>query len=206
MRQQINLLSKVSTANRALVYAIVAIGLSVAGLLGVGTWNRSQIQNAQAEQANLAALIQAAQVELKAARALAGLPDPEAMNQKTSELKTKITANSGLLAQVEKGELGSQTGHSPMLAMLAAQAIPGVWLTGIESSGPNDLFRLTGRAISAEAVMQYTQRLNQALSSKGVADQFGSIEMQSQEISNTAPSAAGNRGRSTRVIDFRLNN
>jgi Tfp pilus assembly protein PilN len=202
MRQQINLLSKANTANRSVIYAAASIAFAVVGLLGVGLWNRSQIQNAQAEQAALAALIQTAQAELKAARSLAGLPDPEAMNQRMVELKAKITQNSGLLAQIEKGELGTQAGHSPLLNMLATQTQPGVWLTGIESSGPNDLALLTGRAINAEAVMKYTQRLNRMLSNKGINGQLGSIEMQSQDISNTAPSKIDNKP--TRVIDFKL--
>jgi len=82
---------------------------------------------------------------------------------------------------------------------LSRQTMPGVWLTAFAADGPDRRLVMAGRAMSAELVPGYLQRLQRepAFQSR----RFASLELEDRPVGIARPDdAAGGQ----RVVEFRL--
>jgi hypothetical protein len=73
-------------------------------------------------------------------------------------LEEQVRVRRSLLDGIQGGASKIE-GFSPYLAALARQTMPGVWLTGVEIGGSDNLV-LKGRVLDSELVPVYIQRLN----------------------------------------------
>ncbi len=104
-------------------------------------------------------------------------------------LKQRSEANQSILDMLKKGELGSPDGYAGHLAALASLSDNNSWLTSVAISNAGKNVNLTGRALNDEAILRYSQRLNQQFAGYGV--QFTSVEMTTEVFgkeSSAAPS------------------
>jgi hypothetical protein len=73
----------------------------------------------------------------------------------------RLQQRRALLADLQTGVGANAEGFGRYLEALARQALPGVWLTGIEIGGPRSALLIRGRALESQLVPTYIRRLNQ---------------------------------------------
>jgi glucose/arabinose dehydrogenase len=204
MAQHINLISKRDQRKSKALVIILLIGGTYAGLIGFYLFNQQKIANLQAQNQTTLTNIQSAKSELKSKRAAAGLPDLESLQQEINQAKALIEQNKGILALVEKGELGNRTGYSKVFTLLASVREPNLWITQIDVTKQTGPFSLAGNALSNESVMRYTRNLNQALKAFDGQPQLSAVDMQTQEFSRRA-ARLGQPEEKVPGVKFQLN-
>jgi hypothetical protein len=82
------------------------------------------------------------------------------LESEVARLEAEVKARQGVLGALSTGELGNTTGFSEFLGALARQAIPGVWLTGVNIGDAGNELQMQGRALRPELVPTYLKALN----------------------------------------------
>lgn len=161
--QQVNLYhpifrkQKKKFSARAMLQAVAVVLAGIALMYGYAWWQLASLRAelAQAEQEYAAAL---KRLETLGRTLPARQADPQ-LAQQVRELEARLAAAELWQRLVQAENFGADKGYSRYLAALARQALPGLWLTGIEIEGAGADFTLSGRAIRAELVPNYLQRL-----------------------------------------------
>jgi len=83
-----------------------------------------------------------------------------ALESEVARLEGEVKARHAVLAALGTGELGNTTGFSEFLAALGRQALPGVWLTGVNVGESGNDLRVSGRALRPELVPAYLKALS----------------------------------------------
>ncbi len=187
--QQINLYQpilrreakKFSAATMLQAAGVVLAGIAL--IYGYGWWQVSAL-NAQIRQADEDHKAALAQFE-RAAREIETRPADPRLEQEVRELEQRL-AVSAYIGQLARDEtLGARQGYSPYFVALARQHLDGLWLTKIVVAGAGRDVTLGGRAIKAELVPSYLQRLSREQTLAGT--QF--------EVFEVARPAADREGR-----------
>jgi hypothetical protein len=84
----------------------------------------------------------------------------KALESEVARLEAEVKARQSMLAAISTGELGNTAGFSEFLGALGRQAIPGVWVTGLNIGDSGNELQVQGRALSAELVPTYLKALN----------------------------------------------
>jgi len=112
-------------------------------------------------------------------------------------LEATLASQSQALAALKAGSFGRSEGYSDTLRALARVSVDGVWLTRVDFAAESGELSLSGRALRAELVPAYLERLraDRALS----AQKFALLEV-------TRPPAAAAPGKPPApvVVDFTL--
>ena len=190
MNRHINLLSKRDRSSEKSVLVWVVLAIFLVGLGATGVMQQMQYSTLAQEANKSQQLVAAAERELKEKRRAAGFQDPEVLNKDIAALRSKINANRGLLAQVESGELGVRKGHTDLFRLFANHAEKGVWITGVDVTNAGNAVTLSGRALSSQAVMRLSRRLNSAFKGRDPEFQFTAVEITKADIRVTAPSSS----------------
>jgi Tfp pilus assembly protein PilN len=74
--------------------------------------------------------------------------------------EARLEARRGLLNEVKTGVAGDAQGYSRYLSALARQAMPGVWITGVDIGGKAGTLTIKGRALDSAHVPAYLRALN----------------------------------------------
>jgi hypothetical protein len=91
------------------------------------------------------------------------------------ELTTELKARQDVVEALKRGTVGSTTGFSEYLRAFSRQRVEGVWLTGFDISVGGSALTITGRALNADLVPTYLQRLNHEPPMQG--RQFASVSI-----------------------------
>lgn len=107
----------------------------------------------------------------------------KALAERKKVLEDKLATQGQALKALQAGSFGRSEGYSPILRALAGVTLDGVWLTRISFSGDAGELSLAGRAVRAELVPAYLERLraDRALRSQG---------FMKLEVTRPAPGAA----------------
>jgi hypothetical protein len=161
--QQINLYQPIFRKQKRKFSAVAmlqAAGLVAAGIALMAGFALWQTASLRAELAR--AETQHAAVERKLAEVQQRFPDavpPRPITEEIARLEQELAAKQRIRQVLAGGAFGNTQGFSEYLAALARQSVPGVWLTGFDIVGAAEQVSLAGRAINAELVPRYLQRL-----------------------------------------------
>lgn len=206
MTQYINLLNPalrprrewLSLGTLAIALGAVLLVLAAAHLLVKGRADEAQRQASLAEAA-----LQADQAKLVAsAGALAAAkPDPR-LAAELESLRLALHAREGALEELASGSLGDTSGFSEQFRAFARQASPGLWLTGFTLAGAGSEILIQGRALKAEQVPAYIQRLKDEPVFRGKS--FASLQIE-EGRSEEKPGAAASRATAPApFVEFRM--
>jgi hypothetical protein len=207
MSQNINLFNPVFRKQlRLLTLATVALclGIVLAALLGYHYYLQQLVNgvNAELQIAENLLRTQRGYVEQLKGRAAAAKADTQLdaeITRDENELKIAREAMEAL----KGGALGNQQGFAEYLRAFSRQSVSGLWLTGFTIAGSGEL-EIRGRALSADLVPSYIQRLNQEQVLAGRS--FARLEM-----SRPKPEAVADKDKEAkkalhtpRYLDFSL--
>lgn len=82
------------------------------------------------------------------------------LESEVARLEVEVKARQSVIASLSTGELGNTAGFSEFLAALGRQAVPGVWLTGLNIGESGNNLQVLGRALRAELVPAYLKTLS----------------------------------------------
>lgn len=85
-------------------------------------------------------------------------PDPVLVDN-VAQTEQAIRTQQLVLGLLSQGELGNQTGFSAYFQALSRQTVNGLWLTGFEFIGTGSQITLNGRALQAELIPQFINKL-----------------------------------------------
>jgi hypothetical protein len=157
-------------------------------------WHLKGLQDAEAKtQQSIAGL----QIALEKKRREAGLESKEAMARQTQLLRGQIESRRGWSDLLQKGELGSPQGYSQVLETLAELREEGVWLQGVEITKGGQSLVISGKSLTATAVMRYIDQVNEAFKPMG-------IQFSSMEISREAPSGDAAGSPKAGILKFKI--
>ncbi len=201
MPQQINLFNPAFLGERgplslktALMGWLAIALLSVAFAGYIGMRNRQLAQ----QEREVAAKVTAAQAEMqRLAGLVAGRKQDPQIAAEIARLESVIKGRDEVMAVLKGGALGDTSGFSEHLRAFARQSFEGVWLTGLHISASGRDVAMEGRALRAEQVPGYLQRLNSESVMQG--HPFSELLMQAP-----APDPGDKSGGRPQYIEFRL--
>lgn len=193
MSQQINLLS---VEKRAFAPALLAVLVWGVALLGIGlTAAVNQVRVGEAKQ----------NVEISGASVKqAKITYDQRVKETGADIAAQIEA---IKPQAERAgkllgmadALGSEQGYAGHFSTLAAVRVEGVWLDKIKISGSGRALELGGRTLTNGAVLDYSQKLNEAFESKGI--KLTKVEFSEKvEAAELVPGNNGGKGGRISVV------
>jgi len=203
MAQHINLISKPDQRKEKALAILAIVGIAYLALAGFYFFNQQRVASLQTQNQTTLTNIQAAKLELKEKRSAAGLPDLEGLTQEINQAKALIDQNKGILALVEKGELGTRLGYSKLFTLLATVREPNLWITQLDITKQSSPISIAGSALSNESVMRYTRNLNQAFKAFDGQPQLTGVDIQALELSRR--SKLGQSDEKVPGVKFQLN-
>ena len=207
MSQQINLLPAAFRANRASYTSAAAMGCAIAGavVLAVlfGVYEEYRLREVQAEARTVANALK----EATAARAAAAgpqtprKPSPQ-LEARVAELTAHLSARQEIVDAVKSGVVGTTAGFSEYMRVFSRQSLEGLWLTGFDIAAGGNELALSGRALAAELVPAYLQRLNREASMQG--RQFASVVINQAAENDRAPSRVAVKAALPPHVEFQV--
>lgn len=178
MSQQINLLGPVLRKKRFSFTSAASmasgIGLAIGLALVVAIYEESRLRGIEGEAQALARSLKEATVAYEKATGAEVVRKPNAeLEARIAELNAQVKSRQDVIDALKSGVVGTTGGFSEYMRVFSRQSLDGLWLTGFDiASGGNDL-TLAGRALSADLVPAYLQRLNREAPMQG--RQFASM-------------------------------
>ncbi len=130
-----------------------------------------------------------------------------APRKKSPELDARIAEAEADLASlqevsnvIQRGDLGNTAGYAQYFKALARQSTGDLWLTGVSIVGAGQRIGLTGRALEANVVPAYINRLTREPVMQGKS--FASLNISQAELPGDA--AEGKAAQLAPYIDFSL--
>lgn len=201
MSQQINLYNPLFEPRRewmsfnvAATTALILLGLFVIGGVAASWRNGSLVAQDQAasqqstqardEMTRIAGQLSSRQV------------DPRLLAER-DRAQADLRSLDEVVAVLHGGALGNTTGYSEYLRAFARQSIEGLWLTGFSISGAGHHVVIEGRALRADLVPEYLQRLNRERILQGST--FAEMQMQ-----QPAREAGTSKSAEPAYLEFKL--
>jgi hypothetical protein len=197
--QQINLYSPILRKQRK-VFSALAMLQAMAGLVvGVSALYVYLAVQTPLLEIRKARSAQSLKSELERLKVLGAGESPEArakaLAERRKRLEAELAERSKALQVMQSGVLGRPEGYAEPLRALARLSVDGIWLTRIQFAESGGALSLTGRAVRADLLPGYLERLRgeKAL----LAEDFVRIE-----ITRPAPAAAPPGGGTPRPLAF----
>ena len=166
MSQQINLLlaapakrSFSATSASLIAYAVAAVAV-VAIMFAVYEQSRLSSLETQARLVERTLKDTRALHEKILAERKARQPD-SGTDTVLADLTAQLKSREEIVEALKSGVVGTTQGFSEYMLALSRQSIPGVWLIGFDIGAGGSELTLSGRALSADLVPTYLQRLTQ---------------------------------------------
>jgi hypothetical protein len=199
MSQQINLLNRgfakkafSFTSARAMVYG-VSMAVSLTAIVAVIQAYRARA--VEAEAARVARVFK----ETTAAQAVPARETPRkadpSLELKVRALEAQLKGRQDIVDAMRNGLIGSSDGFSEYMRVFSRQNLDGLWLTGFDVAAGGEELTIAGRALTADLVPVYLQRLNRETSIQG--RQFTSMLINQPKLAATNDAA-------TSYVEFRV--
>lgn len=161
--QQINLYQPMFRKQEKVFSAVTMLQISVllvivlAAIYGYSWWSfkpiETELARVETEQRRL-------QQEIERIRATSPPPVPSRLlEQEVARLSDELARMQQVKHAISGARFGNQEGFSSFLEGLARQHVSGLWLTHVNLSHGGTRVTLSGKAVSAELVPVYLQRL-----------------------------------------------
>jgi len=200
MSQQINLYSPLFRKQKKLFTALAmvqALGIVLIALVALYGYARVQVTELAGQARDSDTQVQAGLVRVKQIPAVVPV-DEKQLDARIVELEAK--------AQVTEQQAGAvagprgQQGYAEALRALARQRLDGVWLTSITLAGESGDLSLAGKALRADLVPQYIDRLTKDPAMQG--RQFSTLAIERQPA--LKPATGSETGSVSDTVVFRL--
>lgn len=207
MSQNINLLGPAFRKPRQLLtLALVAqcLGITLAALFGYHYYLQQQVSGLTAELAAAEKLLRAQGDFVAKLKNKPVPPETEAqLDVEIGQLETEFKAAGESIEAFKSGAFGNQQGFAEYLRAFSRQSVGGLWLTGFNIGGGGEL-EIRGRALSADLLPSYIQRLNRerVLAGRNIAR----LEMSRSALEPAADKdkGAGKAARAPRFLEFSM--
>jgi hypothetical protein len=207
MSQNINLLGPAFRKPRQLLtLALVAqcLGITLAALFGYHYYLQQQVSGLAAELAAAEKLLRAQGDFVAKLKNKPVPPETEAqLDVEIGQLETEFRAAGESIEALKSGAFGNQQGFAEYLRAFSRQSVGGLWLTGFNIGGGGEL-EIRGRALSADLLPSYIQRLNRerVLAGRKIAR----LEMSRTALEPAADKdkGAGKAARAPRFLEFSM--
>mgnify|MGYP002713064351 CR=1 FL=1 len=179
MRQQINLYQherhqapKLAEANLLLITLALSVTL-IAAYYAFSLWERNHAQNRLSMFEEQSTELTAQRDEMS--EQVKQLQPSVALETQLDNLNSDLEAKRIVLNLLRGDEAGNRTGFSSHLEGLARRPLKGLWLTGISITGGGQELDLRGKALQAELVPVYLEKLRDESAFSG--HEFRLLEM-----------------------------
>ena len=196
MSQQINLYNPIFLRQekhfsaRTMAQALGVIALGLVALYAYALIETGRAERSAQQQREQLASQRDQVVQLGAQLSAKGIS--KALEAEVATTEADLKTRQGTLEALNTGELGNTAGFSDFFAAFGRQAMRGVWLTGFRIGDAGNELVVTGRALHADLVPAYLQRLNSEPMMRG--RRVVEMNLAAREVAaKGAPGAAGER-------------
>jgi hypothetical protein len=199
MSQQINLLNRgfvkeafSFTSARAMLYG-VGIAMSVTAVVAIV--HAYRVRAIEADAAQVARIFKETTAAQAAPAAQTTRKADPALELKVRALEAQLKGRQDIIDAMRNGLVGAGDGFSEYMRVFSRQSFDGVWLTGFDIAAGGEELTIAGRALTADLVPVYLQRLNREASIQG--RQFTSMLI-------TQPKLQASDEAATSYVEFRV--
>jgi hypothetical protein len=209
MSRQINLYSRAFRSQPKTFSAgwtVAAVVAVAAAMSAYYAWDIQKLRGLSARRSQAEAQLKQLREQLVALGQAGRRTKNKALEDQVASAENLLKTRQELFGRLQGGELGNRDGYAKFLAALARQRVDGVWLTGIEISGPGNDFALDGRAIRADLLPGFIKLLRNEEAFRGKP--IGTLALREREIEpegerKAQGGPAGPRPK-VRVVEFRI--
>jgi Tfp pilus assembly protein PilN len=201
--QQINLFNPIFLKQKkyfSFVAMLQALGILMLGSVIVAVWAGMQLQNLNKEAEVTTEQLNAAQVKLAQVKAEFGPGQNSGLDEQVKKAESEVRAMREALDVIRNGDFGNTNGYSAYLRAFARQIVDGVWLTGVNINGAGTQVELQGRAVRADLVPSYVNRLKRETVMQGKS--FATLEMQVPTAVPAQAPAAGSPAKPPELAGY----
>ena len=194
MSQQINLFDPSMRTRRPLFTAgtiALAIGVVVAGMLGMHDFARKDLAKAEALRDAADTRVIALRAQLASIGSQSRRDSDKALLDEIARVDARVKNWHELLERLRGAGIGNTEGHASFLEALAREQTDGVWLTNIAIGGAAGGFSIKGRVLRPDLLTGYLQSLSREKALRGRA--IGDMKIVQQQPD---PAAGGQRNAS----------
>lgn len=221
MSRQINLYSPAfrhQAKKFSAVWTVAAVVAIAAGMSAYYAWDTQQLRGLSARRSEAEAQLKQLREQLVALGQGGQRTKNKAIEDQVARAENLLKSRQELFGRLQSGEIGNRDGYAKFLAALARQRVEGVWLTGVEISGPGNDFALDGRAIRADLLPGFIKLLRNEEALRGKP--IGTLALHEREIdpegerkaqggpAGAVPAQGGPAGQparpGVRVVEFRI--
>ena len=217
MSRQINLYSPAFRSQPKTFSAgwtVAAVVVIAAGMSAYYAWDIRKLRGLSARKSQAEAQLKQLSEQLVALGQAGRRTKNKALEDQVASAENLLKTRQELFGRLQSGEIGNRDGYAKFLAALARQRVEGVWLTGVEISGPGNDFALDGRAIRADLLPGFIKMLRNEEAFRGKP--IGTLALREREIDPegerkaqagpAAPAQGGPAGPrpGVRVVEFRI--
>jgi len=200
--QQINLYNPALIPKPDLLSGrIILITLStlcIALLLAYGATAYMASRAAALEQLSSSRLAQMQSEITRLTQEVSGRKPSPQLNAELESLDALLAGRNEVIGVLKSGALGDTKGVSEYFRAFARQAVDGLWLTGFTVIGAGNDISIEGRAMGAELVPIYLQRLGREDALRGHG--FGTLSVQTP----TETTANGEIHKTAEYLEFHM--
>ena len=219
MNRQINLYSPAlrrRTKKFSAVWTVVAVVAIAAGMSAYYAWDTQRLRGLSARRSDAEAQLKQLREQLVALGQAGRGTKNKALEDQVAHAEYLLKTRQELFGRLQSGGIGNRVGYAMFLTALARQRVEGVWLTGVEISGPANDFALDGRAIRADLLPGFIRMLRNEEAFRGKP--IGTLALREREIdpegerkaqggpAGAVPAQGGPAGPrpGLRVVEFRI--
>jgi len=217
MSRQINLYSPAFRSQPKTFSAgwtVAAVVVIAAGMSAYYAWDIRKLRGLSARKSQAEAQLKQLSEQLVALGQAGRRTKNKALEDQVASAENLLKTRQELFGRLQSGEIGNRDGYAKFLTALARQRVEGVWLTGVEISGPGNDFALDGRAIRADLLPGFIKMLRNEEAFRGKP--IGTLALREREIDPegerkaqagpAAPAQGGPAGPrpGVRVVEFRI--
>lgn len=183
MSRQINLYSpafRPPAKKFSAVWTVSAVVAIASGMFAYYAWETQQLRDLRASRTAAAAQLKQVREQLAAVGRTTQKPKNKALEDQVARSENLLKSRQELFARLQSGEIGNRDGYAKFLTALARQHMEGIWLTGIEISGPGSDFVLEGRTVRADLLSGFIKMLRNEDALRGKP--IGTLSLREREI------------------------
>lgn len=183
MSRQINLYSPAfrrQAKKFSAVWTVSSVIAIAAGMFAYYSWETVQLRDLRASRTAAAAQLKLLREQLVGLGQTTQKTKNKALEDQVARAESLLKSRQELFVRLQSGEIGNRDGYAKFLTALARQHMEGVWLTGIEISGPGSDFVLEGRTIRADLLPGFIKMLRNEDALRGKP--IGTLSLHEREI------------------------
>ncbi len=183
MSRQINLYSPAfrrQTKMFSAVWTVVAAVAVAAGMLANYAWEVQHLRDLRAHRNQAGGQLKQLREQLVTLGQAGQKTRNKALEEQVARSENLMKSRQDLFGRLQSGEIGNRDGYAKFLAALARQRVEGLWLTGIEISGPGSDFAIEGRVVRADLLPGFIKMLRSEDAFRGKP--IGTLGLHEREI------------------------